>query len=159
MSRVTRGTAGPHLRPAGRSTNDRRSTRCSAATARTGMEQVYNPRTMAEQSAACEASAPLDAASPDCPKVRQIYQNVQVLGNLSVAQFNRLMVSMTSWVAPEQGCVLTAITRPTLPQTIQALHQGGGAAHGRQMTQHDQQPTGSPTSPRHGRHLLHLPPR
>ena len=32
------------------------------------------------------------------------FENVQVLGNLSVAEFNRSMVAMTNWVSPEQGC-------------------------------------------------------
>ncbi len=71
----------------------------------TGMEQVYNPRTMAEQAPANQAPAPLEAASPDGPKAGQIYQNVKVLGNLSVGEFNRTMVAMTNWVAPKQGCV------------------------------------------------------
>ncbi len=33
-----------------------------------------------------------------------IYRNVQVLGDLTDANFNRLMAAMTEWVAPEQGC-------------------------------------------------------
>nr|WP_286193357.1 photosynthetic reaction center cytochrome PufC [Boseongicola sp. H5] len=33
-----------------------------------------------------------------------IYRNVQVLGGLTDANFNRLMNAMTQWVAPEQGC-------------------------------------------------------
>ncbi|WP_424974647.1 photosynthetic reaction center cytochrome PufC [Dinoroseobacter sp. S124A] len=33
-----------------------------------------------------------------------IYENVQVLGDLTDANFNRLMNAMTQWVAPEQGC-------------------------------------------------------
>ncbi|EPX76001.1 photosynthetic reaction center cytochrome PufC [Salipiger mucosus] len=33
-----------------------------------------------------------------------IYQNVQVLGGLTDANFNRVMGAMTRWVAPEQGC-------------------------------------------------------
>lgn len=33
-----------------------------------------------------------------------IYQNVQVLGNLTDANFNRLMAAMTQWVSPDQGC-------------------------------------------------------
>jgi photosynthetic reaction center cytochrome c subunit len=34
-----------------------------------------------------------------------IYENVQVLGGLTEDNFNRLMIAMTQWVAPEQGCV------------------------------------------------------
>ncbi|WP_425083084.1 photosynthetic reaction center cytochrome PufC [Ruegeria profundi] len=35
---------------------------------------------------------------------RDIYENVQVLGDLTEDNFNRLMNAMTFWVAPEQGC-------------------------------------------------------
>ena len=70
----------------------------------TGMVQVYNDRILDERTMANEIPVSLPAASADGPKAGQAYQNGQVLGNLSVAQFNRLMVSMTSWVAPEQGC-------------------------------------------------------
>jgi photosynthetic reaction center cytochrome c subunit len=34
----------------------------------------------------------------------EIYENVQVLGDLTDANFNRLMGAMTQWVAPEEGC-------------------------------------------------------
>jgi photosynthetic reaction center cytochrome c subunit len=71
----------------------------------TGMEQVYNPRTLAEQAPANQAPAPIEAASPDGPKASQVYQNVKVLGHLSVGEFNRTMAAMTAWVAPKQGCV------------------------------------------------------
>src|SRR6056297_770354 len=35
---------------------------------------------------------------------KDIYQNVKVLGDLTDANFNRLMAAMTRWVSPEQGC-------------------------------------------------------
>ena len=38
------------------------------------------------------------------PKASAVYKNVQVLGDLSVGQFTRLMVSITNWVSPQQGC-------------------------------------------------------
>lgn len=34
----------------------------------------------------------------------EVYENVQVLGDLTVDNFNRLMAAMTEWVSPEQGC-------------------------------------------------------
>ncbi len=34
----------------------------------------------------------------------EAYQNVQVLNDLTVDNFNRLMAAITEWVAPEQGC-------------------------------------------------------
>jgi len=70
----------------------------------TGMEVVYNPRTVEAKTAANVAPATPDAASPDGPKARDIYQNVQVLGDLSVGQFARHMVAITSWVSPKEGC-------------------------------------------------------
>lgn len=35
---------------------------------------------------------------------KDIYQNVQVLGNLTEDNFNRLMLAITQWVSPDQGC-------------------------------------------------------
>lgn len=70
----------------------------------TGMEQVTNPRLAAKQEGINTVPAPEPAASPDGPKARDVYQNVQVLGDLSIAEFTRSMVAMTAWVSPEQGC-------------------------------------------------------
>ncbi|MCU0762993.1 MAG: photosynthetic reaction center cytochrome PufC [Hydrogenophaga sp.] len=70
----------------------------------TGMVQVYNPRTMEDVVAANQVPAAQPPAATDGPKAGQIYQNVQVLGDLSIGEFTRLMVSMTAWVSPEQGC-------------------------------------------------------
>ncbi len=42
---------------------------------------------------------------PSGEKAKNIYQNVQVLGELSDDQFNQVMAAITSWIAPaEQGC-------------------------------------------------------
>lgn len=38
------------------------------------------------------------------PLARDIYENVQVLGDLTEDNFNRLMGAITLWVSPEQGC-------------------------------------------------------
>lgn len=35
---------------------------------------------------------------------KDIYENVQVLGELTEDNFNRLMLAMTQWVAPDDGC-------------------------------------------------------
>ncbi len=35
---------------------------------------------------------------------KDVYQNVQVLGDLTEDNFNRLMNAITQWVAPDQGC-------------------------------------------------------
>jgi photosynthetic reaction center cytochrome c subunit len=70
----------------------------------TGMVQVYNPRTMEGVIEANQAPAPQEPAPADGPKAGEVYQNVKVLGDLSVGQFTQLMVSMTAWVSPEKGC-------------------------------------------------------
>lgn len=70
----------------------------------TGMEGVFNPRILADKAAVNvppEAPPPASAAGP---KASEIYENVEILGDLSVAQFTRLMAGMTAWVSPEQGC-------------------------------------------------------
>ncbi|MEM6891818.1 MAG: photosynthetic reaction center cytochrome PufC [Pseudomonadota bacterium] len=38
------------------------------------------------------------------PLARDIYENVQVLGDLTEDNFNRLMNAMTQWVSPDEGC-------------------------------------------------------
>ncbi len=37
-------------------------------------------------------------------KASEVYENVQVLGDLGIDQFSRLMTAITEWVSPEQGC-------------------------------------------------------
>jgi photosynthetic reaction center cytochrome c subunit len=67
----------------------------------TAMGDVTNPRDPAAQSG---YPAALPVASSDGPRAGTVYQNVQVLGDLSVAEFTRLMTSITEWVSPEAGC-------------------------------------------------------
>ena len=71
----------------------------------TAMDQLYTPAALRD-SAAIQAKIPrsLPPASPAGVKAAVAYKNVHVLGNLSVGQFTRLMVSITNWVAPKQGC-------------------------------------------------------
>ncbi len=38
------------------------------------------------------------------PLAKDIYKNVQVLGDLTEDNFNRVMANITQWVAPDQGC-------------------------------------------------------
>ena len=70
----------------------------------TGMVHVVNPRTIQDRIDANEVPPSLPALPADGPKAAQLYKNVQVLGDLSGAQFVRLMTSMTTWVAPTEGC-------------------------------------------------------
>ena len=38
------------------------------------------------------------------PLAKDIYENVQVLGDLTEDNFTRLMGAITQWVSPEEGC-------------------------------------------------------
>ena len=69
-----------------------------------GMHTNYNPRLLQASLDANVPPEPIPAASAGGPKAKDLYKNVQVLGELTVGEFNRLMVAMTTWVAPEQGC-------------------------------------------------------
>ncbi len=72
----------------------------------TGMEVVYNPRTVAREFAATDVPEPPWPLEEDTggETAGEIYENVQVLGHLSNDQFTRLMTAITEWVSPEQGC-------------------------------------------------------
>ena len=70
----------------------------------TGMAQVYNPRLVAAAVPANRVPDALPPAPEGGPTAAATYQNVKVLGHLSVAEFTRTMVAMTNWVAPNQGC-------------------------------------------------------
>jgi photosynthetic reaction center cytochrome c subunit len=69
----------------------------------TGMQLLYNPAKISATIAANQAPPalpPIDAG----PAASTVYKNVQVLKDVSTGAFTRLMVSMTAWVAPQQGC-------------------------------------------------------
>jgi photosynthetic reaction center cytochrome c subunit len=71
----------------------------------TGMQDVVNPRLAAANQAAQAAVPELPPpGSNDGPKAKDVYQNVKVLGDLSVGEFTRHMLAITAWVSPEQGC-------------------------------------------------------
>ena len=68
------------------------------------MVEVFDPALVAEKVAENKIPASLPALPATGPKASAVYKNVQVLGDLSVGQFTRLMASLTTWVAPKQGC-------------------------------------------------------
>ena len=70
----------------------------------TGMVEVYHPAAVADAAALNTPPPVSPAASPDGPKASQVFKNVKVLGDLSAGQFAQIMVDMTAWVAPQQGC-------------------------------------------------------
>ncbi len=73
----------------------------------TGMAQFMNPdelHSLVRANEIPEAPYPLDAVDMAGPRASEVYENVQVLGDISVDQFDRLMIAMTEWVSPEEGC-------------------------------------------------------
>ena len=69
----------------------------------TGLAEVYNPRQVKTELAANQVPAILPSMAGG-PPASTVYKNVQVLNNVSVGEFTRLMASITTWVAPQQGC-------------------------------------------------------
>ena len=69
-----------------------------------GMVQIDNPRLIAQDAALHVAPPATPLAPADGPKAKEAFQNVKVLGELSAGEFTRLMVNMTAWIAPTQGC-------------------------------------------------------
>lgn len=69
----------------------------------TGMQTLYNPAAVAKALGISQAPQALPAIDAG-PPAGSVYKNVQVLKNVSSGAFTRLMVSMTAWVAPQQGC-------------------------------------------------------
>jgi len=65
-----------------------------------GMEVHYDPDDIARTAAANQAPKPLPPAPPGPPGQ---YQNVQVLTDISAAEFGRTMTAMSSWVAGNAG--------------------------------------------------------
>jgi photosynthetic reaction center cytochrome c subunit len=69
------------------------------------MEQIINPRSDAAKSVKNQLPAVIPAAPADGPLASSVYKNIQVLKDLNVAQFTRVMLAMTQWVAPpDQSC-------------------------------------------------------
>jgi photosynthetic reaction center cytochrome c subunit len=72
----------------------------------TGMVMVYDKSDLRTGHVIHEVPEPepVDPPDPEAPPLKSIYKNVQVLGDLSVLDFSRLMAAMSTWVAPEEGC-------------------------------------------------------
>ncbi len=58
----------------------------------------------AERAAVNQAPAPLPPADPGGPSATETYKNVQVLTDVSAAEFMRLQTAITQWVSPKEGC-------------------------------------------------------
>lgn len=70
----------------------------------TGMDVVYDPHLVAKKVALNGIPKSLPQQPAAGPYAYQVYKNVQVVGNIHVGEFTRLMASMTTWVSPQAGC-------------------------------------------------------
>ena len=70
----------------------------------TAMVELYRPATVAAEAAINTPPPTSPPASNDGPRASQVFKNVKVLGDLSAGQFAQIMVDMTAWVSPQQGC-------------------------------------------------------
>jgi photosynthetic reaction center cytochrome c subunit len=69
-----------------------------------GMDEIRTVRSVEMQKAGIVIPPAQDPAPPGGPLATTEYKNVQALKDLTVDQFNRVMLSITEWVAPQQGC-------------------------------------------------------
>ena len=70
------------------------------------MEEIINPREEVKSRAENAAPEALDPPEPGGDSAASVYENLQVLGHLSQNEFDRLMLAITEWVAPEEeGCL------------------------------------------------------
>ncbi len=69
-----------------------------------GMVETDNPRTAAARAALNAVPAATPAVPAGSPPATSVYKNVQVLNDLGVGEFTRLMVAITAWVSPQEGC-------------------------------------------------------
>lgn len=99
----------------------------------TGMDQVQTKAEVAAIRDANVAPAPADKVEPGTDKAGTTYENVQVLKDISTEEFNRLMVSITEWVSPAQGCTYCHNTENMADDS---LYQKKVARRMLQMVQH-----------------------
>jgi photosynthetic reaction center cytochrome c subunit len=71
----------------------------------TAMVQLETESNTARKLAANQLPPPSPALPPSGTKASAMYQNVQILGDLDSNEFTGLMLAMTSWVSPKEGCV------------------------------------------------------
>jgi photosynthetic reaction center cytochrome c subunit len=72
----------------------------------TGIAQIYQPSRVAALAEINKIPEPEPDEEPDpeAPPIKDVFKNVQVLNDLTVLEFSRLMQAMSTWVAPEEGC-------------------------------------------------------
>lgn len=69
-----------------------------------GLEQIYNRVELDNKLAATNFPEPPFEIEPAGVPASELYDNVQVLGDVDANEFINLMASITEWVSPEEGC-------------------------------------------------------
>ena len=70
----------------------------------TGMQVVYDQDVLDQRVANTHLPDPIPPTPAGAPTAPGNWQNVQVLRDVSLPEFNRTRVAMTQWVSPQQGC-------------------------------------------------------
>ena len=78
----------------------------------TGMHVVSFVGTEPDPTIADYYTEPPYEAEPGEPLAGEVYENLQVLGEVSEGNFLRLMTAITLWVAPEEGCIYCHVEGP-----------------------------------------------
>jgi photosynthetic reaction center cytochrome c subunit len=70
------------------------------------MTQLFKPSVLASSAALHSIPEPeaSDPPDPEAPPIKDVFKNVQVMNDLTVLEFARLMQALSTWVAPEEGC-------------------------------------------------------
>jgi photosynthetic reaction center cytochrome c subunit len=70
----------------------------------TAMGQVVNPRIVDPIKNGQNVPAALPLVGGGGPLAKDVYKNVQVLGELDAGEFTRTMLALAAWVSPKEGC-------------------------------------------------------
>ncbi len=70
----------------------------------TATQQLVNPRAQARLEQANLPPPYVPYSGGEGEKAGEVYENVRVLGDVGTGEFTRLMINITNWVAPDQGC-------------------------------------------------------
>ena len=118
------------------------------------MGQLSTPRSERLLKEANKLPDGFEKASATGDRATAVYQNVQVLKDLSADQFNRVMLAMAAWVAPpDQGC---AYCHNIDKMSDDSLYTKQVARRMLEMTRHINRGLEGPCRG-NGRDLLHLP--
>lgn len=69
-----------------------------------GMDLIYHRADLIRLDKVNQPPEAIPKSDPAGQKASTVYQNLKVLGDVDVSEFNRLMASMAAWIAPTQSC-------------------------------------------------------